>query len=165
VRRALAVVAWVLVRVAAVFGIGVRVLDHRRVDDDTYDATRWLTILFLPVVPLGSFRIRPRVATSTNLGAVIETTYQAELLGRVRTTAARVIRMYLLGWLVAPIVMLGPVAAGLVFANLHDDGRPSPLKSALLVAGCLWCVVAVGILDHRRERLYAGRVPAPPGVG
>jgi len=43
----------------SVNGIGIRLLDYQRVSADTYEVTRWLTLFFVPVLPLGTLLIKP----------------------------------------------------------------------------------------------------------
>jgi hypothetical protein len=145
---------WIFKTVGGAFGIGVRLLDYRPVAEGVYDATKWVTVLYFPLVPLGSVRLRPRTATAVNLGAVVETHYQADVLGVVPTTASRVVRMFAFAWVAVPLVMGGPVAGAIVFAKTHDGGAPSSLKTLLIVGAVVWGVVVAGVLNHRREKLY-----------
>jgi hypothetical protein len=62
--------------------------------------------------------------------------------------------MYLFTWFLLPVVMVGPVAAALAFAKTHEGGAPSPIKTALLLITIIWGVVVVGVLNHRREKLF-----------
>ncbi len=152
--KALAVLWYILRAVAGAFGIGVRLLDHRPVGEGVYDATRWLTFLYFPLLPLKTWRIRPRGAEITNLGAVVETQYSFELLGERATPASRIIRMFIFGWVMVPLVLAGPLAGALLFAKTQGGGAPSSLKTVLMLASAIWAVVVVGLLNHRREKLY-----------
>lgn len=148
-------VLWFILRTAlGTVGCGVRLLDYRKVDEGIYDATSWVTLFFFPVVPLRTLRIRPRTAEGVNLGAAVVSRYDFELLAESSTPPARIVRMYLFAWILVPVVMAGPVAAAFVFAKTHDGGTPSPLRTALLLAAVVWGVVVVGLLNHRREKLY-----------
>jgi hypothetical protein len=136
------------------FGFGVRLLDYRKVEDGVYDATRWVTALFLPIFPLSTLRIRPGRAESALLGAVVQTKYNLEVLAERPTPLLRALRMYLFGWLLIPVVMAGPAIAALIYAKTASGGAPSLTKTVLLVVTIVWGVVAAGLLNHRREKLY-----------
>src|ERR1041385_8885862 len=41
-------------------GFGTTLLDYRQRDDGTWEATRWVVAMMLPLVPLASYRIRPK---------------------------------------------------------------------------------------------------------
>src|ERR1700749_2828084 len=41
-------------------GFGTTLLDYRQRDDGTWEATRWVVAVMLPIVPLASYRIRPK---------------------------------------------------------------------------------------------------------
>ena len=152
--RALHVLWFILRTVAGAFGCGVRLLDYRKVDEHVYDATRWVTVLFFPLVPLKTWRIRPQTAEALNLGAVVQSRYNFDLLAERVTPPTRVVRMYLFAWILVPVAMAGPLAGALTFAKTHDAGAPSPLKTALLLSAAIWGVIVVGILNHRREKLF-----------
>ena len=151
---------WFIVRtVAGAFGFGVRLLDYRKVagehvDEHVYDATWWVTCFFFPVVPLKTWRVRPRTAETLNLGAVVGARYNFDRLAEMRTSAERIVRMYLFAWVLVPVVMAGPAVTALTFAKTHDGGAPSPVKTALILAAVIWGVVVVGVLNHRREKLF-----------
>jgi hypothetical protein len=148
-------VLWFIVRTAlGTFGCAVRLLDYRKVDEGVYDATNWVTLFFFPIVPLRTLRIRPRTAEVLNLGAAVVSRYNFDLLAESSTPPARIARMYVFAWVLVPVVMAGPGAGAVVFAKTHDGGAPSPLKTALLLAAVVWGVVVVGLLNHRREKLY-----------
>ncbi len=140
--------------VLGTLGFGVRLLDYRKVDEGIYDATRWVTALFFPVFPLSTLRIKPRTASPISLGAVVQTNYNFELLGEHPTPVARILRMYLFGWLLIPFMMAGPTATALVYAKTANDGAPSTLKTILLLTSIVWGVVVLGVLNHRKEKLY-----------
>src|SRR5258705_1683020 len=40
-------------------GCGTMLLDYRALTDGTYEATRWVTVFFLPIVPLSAYVIEP----------------------------------------------------------------------------------------------------------
>ncbi len=143
--------AFVFGTVFRAFGFGVKLLDYRPLGDGIYDATRWFTVFFFPVVPLTTLRIRPKTAQATNLGAVVETRYDFDLLGERPTPGERIIRMYLFAWLLVPSLAFGPVV--FVIMSLRRGG-PSTLGIYALVAAAIWMTVVFGLLNRRHEKPY-----------
>src|SRR5215212_10923022 len=41
-------------------GFGTTLLDYRRRDDGSWEATRWVVAMMLPLVPLATYRILPK---------------------------------------------------------------------------------------------------------
>lgn len=41
-------------------GFGVMMLDYRPVEDGNFEATRWFTLCFVPIIPLSVWKIKPR---------------------------------------------------------------------------------------------------------
>src|SRR5215207_11716341 len=83
-------------------GFGTTLLDYRERGDGTWEATRWVVAAMFPVVPLGSYVIRPK--RQQNSYGCMESYF--EILGRTPLSPLRVLRVYglmLLG--LAPIVL------------------------------------------------------------
>ena len=60
----------ILLKPYSVNGTGIRLIDYLRVSADTYEATRWLTFFFVPLIPIGTWLIRPGTAEgATAVGA------------------------------------------------------------------------------------------------
>jgi hypothetical protein len=90
-------------------GFGTTLLDYRARPDGTYEATRWVIALFLPLLPLAAYVIRP---------AGQERTYGREtskfrVIGRTPLTAARILRTYLLA-----VAGLLPIISGFAYSNV-----------------------------------------------
>jgi hypothetical protein len=88
-------------------GFGTTLLDYRALPDGTYEATRWVIALFLPVVPLATYVIEP-TAQERTYG---RETSSFNVLGKSRLSVARVLRTYLLA-----AVGLSPVILGIVYS-------------------------------------------------
>ena len=73
-------------------GFGTTLLDYRALSDGTYQATRWVIALFLPIIPLKTYIIEP-LAQEFGYG---QETSRFSILGRTRLAAVRVLRTYLL---------------------------------------------------------------------
>src|SRR5215207_8048786 len=75
-------------------GFGTTLLDYRRGDGDdgTYEATRWVTAMFVPLVPLGDYVVRPQ-EEERSYG---RESYRFEIVSRKSLSWGRVARTYLL---------------------------------------------------------------------
>jgi hypothetical protein len=73
-------------------GFGTMLLDYRALPDGTYEAVRWVTALFLPVLPLSAYRIQP-IEQERSYG---RETSKFRVLGKAPLSAARVARTYAL---------------------------------------------------------------------
>jgi hypothetical protein len=137
---------------SSINGFGTTLLDYRPRGDGTWDAVRWVTALFMPLVPLGGYVIRPNLRENS----YGRETSSFTVLDRFPLTAGRVLRSYLLlavgllplvlgmantGWVnrtfgegPAFFVMLacGLWAAYVVFIRIKNDGKaykPKPLRA------------------------------------
>jgi hypothetical protein len=92
-------------------GCGVMLLDYRPVGEGNVEATRWITMFGLPIVPLSVWKIRPRKYSQDARGEK----QIFDLLGKRRVTPERIIRPY--------AIILGGVSP-FVLAYLFADLRP-----------------------------------------
>jgi hypothetical protein len=86
----------------SVNGTGIRLLDYRRVSEDTYEATRWLTILFIPILPIGTLLVRP--GSAEGHGTMMQ--YNFQLVGKRPMNWRRVLRIYAIDLIAALPVAL-----------------------------------------------------------
>ena len=124
-------------------GCGTTLLDYRRTRAGSWEATRWVIALGLPVVPLATYVIEPKRQEADHRGI----TSHLKVLGKGRLSAARVLRVYALvfaglfpvvwgslnntlvnrtlGGGYAALAMLASVAWGgyIIFWKLKNDGR------------------------------------------
>src|SRR5215203_5606704 len=87
-------------------GFGTTLLDYREREDGMWEATRWVVAAMFPIVPLGSYIIRPK--RQQNSYGRMESHF--EILGRTPLAPLRVLRVYAL-------VLLGLAPAVLGFMN------------------------------------------------
>lgn len=71
-------------------GCGVMLLDYRPVGEGNVEATRWITVFGLPIIPLSIWKIRPRKYSQDARGEQ----QIFDLLGKRRITPERVFRPY-----------------------------------------------------------------------
>src|SRR3712207_3047357 len=92
-------------------GFGTTLLDYRRRDDGSWEATRWVVAAMLPVFPLASYRIRPK--RQQNGHGRMESYF--DVLGPAPLSAAKVLRPYALA-----LVGLAPVVLGFMYSRTVD---------------------------------------------
>jgi len=136
----------------SVNGTGIRLLDYRQVSAETYEATRWLTILFIPILPIGTLLIRP--GTAEALGTMMQ--YSFQLLGKRPMNWRRVLRMYGID-LIAAL----PVA---LCAWFETPGENTDLWLTMFIFSVLW---GIGVLffTQRGRRLYSAPATQPMPSG
>jgi hypothetical protein len=90
-------------------GFGTTLLDYRARPEGTYEATRWVIALFLPVFPLATYVIQP-TAQERSYG---RETSKFRVMGEAPLTAARIARTYLLA-----VAGLLPIVSGFAYSNV-----------------------------------------------
>lgn len=75
-------------------GIGTRLLGHFRTRGTTYVSYQFLTIVFMPIIPLACYRVEE--VDSTNL--VVYSSTQYRFLGHARTRLTELALIYLMWW-------------------------------------------------------------------
>src|SRR6185369_3221462 len=71
-------------------GFGTTLLDYRQRDDGSWEATRWVVAMMLPLVPLATYRILPK--RQQNSYGRMESYF--DILGRAPLSAAKILRPY-----------------------------------------------------------------------
>ncbi len=89
-------------------GFGTTLLDYRPLPDGTYQATRWVIALFLPIFPLSAYVIQPE----TQERSYGRETSKFTVLAQIPLSAARVLRTYLLA-----LVGLLPAILGYIYSR------------------------------------------------
>jgi len=137
----------------SVNGTGIRLLDYQRVSADTYEATRWLTILFIPILPIGTLLIKP--GTAEGIGTMMQ--YSFQLLGKRPLQWKRVLRMYLID-LIAAL----PVA---LCALLETPGEASDLFLTIFAFSVLWGIGVLVYTQRRGHVVYSAPATQPMPSG
>jgi hypothetical protein len=134
------------------YGCGVMQLGLRRDDDDLLETTRWVTIFFVPVIPLSRWRVR-YVGIARQVGPDNDESFVFDPIDRLPLDPYGVIQTALCGWCLFAIAV-GP-AVGCVFGIR----RATTIQMALALGACCWPLL-VTIWVQRRWRVFLER---PPG--
>jgi hypothetical protein len=137
----------------SVNGTGIRLLDYCRVSADTYEATRWLTLLFIPLLPIGTLLIRP--GTAEGVGTSMQ--YRFQLLGKRPMRWKRVGRMYAMTLLAALPVTL--------CAYFETPGEQTNMWLALLVLSLLWGIGVLVYAQRDKRGVYQAPATQPMPTG
>lgn len=110
-------------------GFGTMLLDYRALPDGTYEAVRWVTGLWLPVVPLAAYRIQPLEQERT----YGRETSKFRVLEKASLSASRIVRTYAL----AAAAVLPPVL-GVVYADGINRAVRGLWALGLMVLVAVW---------------------------
>jgi hypothetical protein len=134
-------------------GFGTTLLDYRDLTDGTWQATRWVIAAGLPIVPLASYRIRPK--RQENSYGRMEAYFQ--VLGRAPLSPAKILRVYALA-----VLGLAPVVLGFMNSSRID----STIKGALgakyggivaalaMVGSIVWATYVIFFLIKNDSKAY-----------
>ncbi|MEV4755820.1 hypothetical protein AB0J86_12010 [Micromonospora sp. NPDC049559] len=142
-------------------GIGFDLKGFTRVDATGYCfATRWFTIIGLPIIPLDRYYLRERGFASKSIGLYSETTYRYNIAGWAKLRFGEVLRTYAFCWLAT----LGGVVPLLALLARADDFPVWVSITAMVVWPTTAIVLAVtGLMYYRkhwaplREARWRGR--------
>jgi hypothetical protein len=132
-------------------GFGTTLLDYRALPDGTYEATRWVVALMLPLVPLATYVIRPE----TQEHSYGRETSKFTIVGKGRLSAARVVRTYLLA-----VVALLPLVLGFMNSSWVNRTLGGPLAALAMFASFAWAIYIVLFRLKNEGKAYK-RKPAP----
>lgn len=127
-------------KVVNVDGCGLTFLGAKRSQKGDYHlATVWLTIVYIPLIPLRRYRVR--------FGPNDEYT----ILSKTSLRTKEILACYLWCWIFLPISVVGPVFLGLkeVWQGM---GWPPSLQIPYILLAIGWICVAVWKLADRYER-------------
>lgn len=115
-------------------GFGTTLLDYRARPDGTYEATRWIIALFLPVFPLAQYIIQPTGQERT----YGRETSKFRVMGQTPLSPARILRTYLL-----TVAGLAPIILGFTYSSAVNRtlGRvPAFFAMILCFAWAVYCI-------------------------
>jgi hypothetical protein len=110
-------------------GFGTTLLDYRERGGDTWEATRWVVAAMFPLVPLGSYLIKPK-RQQNGYGRMAS---YFEILGRTPLAPARVLRVYAL-----LLLGLAPVVLGFMNSTWVNRTLGGPLAALSMFASVAW---------------------------
>jgi hypothetical protein len=145
----------ILLKPETINGMGVDIRDYRKLSEDTYMVTRCVTILFVPLIPISVWVIRPINRELSYLTAA--EFHNFELLEDRPLDLVSVLRLYGL-FLLWVALAFGPFALSLLLME-HDRGRygehpPGALSGIFFLLSMPWCIGFIMWLKRRRDRLY-----------
>lgn len=134
----------------SIFGCGVMQLGLRRDAEDRLETTRWLTLFYLPLVPLSRWRVRylgmtfvgPKEDPSFNFASIER--LAIEPLGAATTAAW--------GWFLVALA-LGPA----LMCVFGIQGAANNFEMALVFASCCWPLMVLTAVFWRWRRLLQPR--------
>lgn len=110
-----------------------------------YFATRWYSFSGLPIVPLSRYYLRDAgLDILVSSGAT-----KYEIAGQSRLRADEIVRTYLACWVVAPLIIAGPLVAWVGNADQLTDwmAEDASWPVYVLIGGfAFWLLASIGIL-------------------
>jgi hypothetical protein len=132
----------ILLKPYSVNGTGIRLIDYLRVSSDTYEATRWFSFFFIPLIPIGTWLVRP----GTSEGNGMSTTFNFQILDRRPLKWKRVGRMWMYN-LIAAI----PFTLCWIF---ETPGENTNMWITLVVLSVVWSIAALIYAQRGGNKLY-----------
>ncbi|HEX8852005.1 MAG TPA: hypothetical protein VF754_00885, partial [Pyrinomonadaceae bacterium] len=129
-------------------GFGTTLLDYRALDDGTYEATRWIIAVALPIIPLATYRIRPE----TQEHGYGRETSRFTILGQANLKPARVLRTYLLA-----VVGLLPLILGFIYSDTVNRTLGGPKAFFAMLAAFGWAFYIVFFKLKNEGKAYQKR--------
>lgn len=129
-------------------GFGTTLLDYRQRDDGAWEATRWVVAMMLPLVPLSTFRIRPK--RQENSYGRMESYF--DITGRAPLSVARILRVYAL-----VVVGLAPVILGFMNSSWVNRTLGGPLAALAMVASVVWGAYIIFFLIKNDSKAYKAK--------
>jgi hypothetical protein len=126
-------------------GFGTTLLDYRDLKDGTWEATRWAVAAGLPVVPLATYRIRPK--RQQNGYGRMESHF--EITGRVPLSPLRVLRVHALA-----VAGLAPIVLGSLNSSWVNRTLGGPLAALAMLASVVWAVYVIFFLIKNDSKAY-----------
>ena len=126
-------------------GFGTTLLDYLDREDGTWEATRWVVAAMFPIVPLGSYVIRPK--RQENSYGRMESYF--EILGRTPLSLLRVLRVYGL-----MLLGLAPIVLGSMNSSWVNRTLGGPLAALAMVASAVWGIYIIFFRIKNDSKAY-----------
>ena len=134
----------------SVNGTGIRLRDYRATGAGVYEATRWLTLFFIPLLPISTWLIRPGTAEGSGLGVE----YQFQIIGSRPLRLAAVVRTY-----ARTIAAIIPLALLIWLDPAH--GTAVWFETTVVIAACVWSFALIFFGERSGRRLYTAPATQP----
>lgn len=129
----------------SIYGCGLMQLGLRR-DADGLEMTRWVTVLYLPLIPLSRWRVRPGGIVFPPEHHVDES-FRFHPVERLPLDILRVLQTATAGWLLVAVAISPMIACALTF-----QAPVNRMEFAIVMATCAWpLVVYIWVLRRARE--------------
>jgi hypothetical protein len=138
----------------SVFGCGVMQLGLRRDHEGRLETTRWITLCYLPLLPLSRWRVR--YAGMALPQPLEDESFVFEPQERLPVKAVGVLRTAWCGWCLVALA-LGPALG----CALGIQGAANNFEMALVFASCCWPLLVLIAVQRRRQAFVQRRKPAP----
>lgn len=129
-------------------GFGTTLLDYREAGDGTWEASRWVIIAGLPIVPLAAYSIRP--TRQENSYGRMSSFFQ--VLGRAPLSPARALRVYAL-----VLVGLAPIVLGSFNSSWVNRTLGGPLAALAMVASIVWAAYIIFFRIKNDSKAYKAK--------
>jgi hypothetical protein len=132
-------------------GCGTTLLDYRQLDDGTWEATRWVIVFGLPIVPLAAYRIQP-TRQENSYGQMSS---YFKLLGRHPLLASRILRVYAL-----MLVGLAPIVLGSLNSSRVNHTLGGPFAALAMLVCVAWAVYIIFFRIKNDSKAYKAETKA-----
>lgn len=129
-------------------GFGTTLLDYRQLPDGTYQATRWIIALFLPVAPLAAYIIQPE-AQERKYG---QETSKFTILDKTPLSPIRVLRTYMLA-----IAGLAPIILGFVYQREVNHALRGTYAFGLMILCFVWAMYIIFFKLKNEGKAYSAK--------
>jgi hypothetical protein len=128
-------------------GCGTTLLDYRALTDGTYVATRWVTVFFLPIIPLSAYLICPTGQDQTTSSFLI--------IGRVPLNPLRIVRTYLL-----VVVGLAPISMVYLIWSTLIRTLGVELTFLVMLLSIAWGIYIIFVKLKNEGKAYKTQTPS-----
>jgi hypothetical protein len=136
----------------SILGCGLMTLSHHRLQDGSFEATLWVTVLYLPVLPLSRWKVK-YFGEAFTWCPHNDPAFCFGKLQPLPLDPFKLLQTYSFGFLTA-IVAVAPSAAFV----LSNRGAMNMLEIALMLLSAAWPVaLIVGRFERQRRVLSAQR--------
>ncbi|MEJ5309222.1 MAG: hypothetical protein WHX52_05590 [Anaerolineae bacterium] len=108
-------------------------------------ATLWFTFVFLPLIPLRRYRVQFLPAQGAG--------YSYQVISEEKHSISEILKTYLLGWIVAPVLIFGPLFFA-IRENWETFQLPETWYTPYVIFSIIWFIVVFSIISIRLENRY-----------